>query len=97
MEKLQKDFLLEGLGYEFKFHLVRWRNVCEPFQNGELGFRNLVFFNQALLGKWLWQYALEREALWRRVIDNKYGSMCLGGGGVGWCSNKVKGPYGVCL
>ena len=43
----------------------------------------MVLFNQALLGKWLWRYALEREALWRRVIDNKYGSICVGEGGGG--------------
>lgn len=85
IEKLQRDFLWGGLGDEFKYHLVSWRNVCEPLQNGGLGIQNLVLFNQALLGKWLkwlWQY-VEREAPWRRVIDFKYGSL-RGGGGVGF-------------
>ena len=36
------------------------------------------FLNQALMGKWLWRYALEREALRRRVIDTKYGSIWWG-------------------
>ena len=35
---------------------------------------NLIMFNGALLGKWLWRYGHEREALWRRVIHCKYGS-----------------------
>ena len=40
-----------------------------------LGALNLVLFNKSLLGKWLWRYAMERNALWRRVIDTKYGSL----------------------
>ena len=91
IEKLQRDFLWGVLGDEFKYHLVSWRNVCEPLQNGGLGVRNLVLFNQALLGNWLWRY-VEREALWRRVIDTKCGSLW-----GGWCSNSVQGPYGFCL
>jgi hypothetical protein len=25
------------------------------------------------MGKWLWRFALERDALWRKVMDIKYG------------------------
>ena len=59
------------------------------FQYGGLGIRNVVGFNKALLGKWLW--SKESEALWRKVIDAKYGSMW------GWCSKMPRGPYGVSL
>ena len=48
---------------EFKFHLVKWSTICPPIQYNGLGFRNLIKFNQALLGKWLWQYATDTEAL----------------------------------
>jgi hypothetical protein len=51
---------------------------------------NFDQFNRALLGKWLWRYAMEREALWRLVIEAKYESMR-----GGWCSNEVMGTYGV--
>jgi hypothetical protein len=52
--------------------------------------RNLVLFNRALMGKWLWRYATERGALWRRVVDAKYDSLS-----GGWCSKEVGGSYGV--
>ena len=92
IEKIQRDFLWEGMGGEFKYHLVNWDRVCTPIQCGGLGIRNLVTFNQALLGKWLWRYATEREALWRKIVELKYGSMR-----GGWCSTIVQGTYGTSL
>ncbi len=58
-----------------------------------LAVRSFVMFNNALLGKWLWKFELERDALWCRVIVKKYGSE--GGGGL--LSGLVGGPYGVSL
>ena len=92
IEKLQRDFLWVGLDDEPKFHLVPWKRVCEPLMSGGLGIRNLTMFNQALLRKWLWRYALEPESLWRRVIDSKYGSMW-----GGWYSQIGTQAYGVSL
>jgi hypothetical protein len=90
LERLQRNFLWGGINEENKFHLVNWSVVCSPLQNGGLGFRNLCRFNQALLGKWLWHFATERDALWRKVVEVKYGSMA-----GGWCTNQVMGTYGV--
>ena len=59
---------------------------------GGLGIRWLGNFNSTLLGKWLWRYGLETDALWRRVIEAKYGNI-LGD----WCTKKVTSPYGVNL
>jgi len=42
------------------------------------------------LGKWMWRFAQEREALWRSVIDVKYGSVR-----GRWCSLPAAGSYGV--
>jgi hypothetical protein len=38
----------------------------------------------------MWRYGLEREALWRSVIEVKYESLR-----GGWCSSEVVGTYGV--
>jgi hypothetical protein len=43
--------------------------------------RNMLQFNRAMLGKWLWRFATERDALWRRLVDIKYDSIR-----GGWCS-----------
>jgi hypothetical protein len=65
-------------------------SIFSPLQYGGLGVRNLIKFNQALLGKWLWHYAMGREALWRVVVEAKYDSL-----NRGWCSKEVAGPFGV--
>jgi hypothetical protein len=43
------------------------------------------------LGKWLWRYAIDSEALWSKVIKEKYEK------DGGWCSKEVSGPFGVGL
>uniref|UniRef100_A0A2N9G249 Reverse transcriptase domain-containing protein n=1 Tax=Fagus sylvatica TaxID=28930 RepID=A0A2N9G249_FAGSY len=92
IEKLQRDFLWGGMGDEHKYHLMNWQQICTPLQNRGLGIRNLLIFNKALLGKWSWRYGTDLEALWRRVVDSKYGSQW-----GGWCSHRVHVPYGVGL
>jgi hypothetical protein len=92
IEKLQQDFLWGGLGEEFKYHLVSWVKVCTPILEGGLGIRNLVLFNRALLGKWLWRFGMERDAWWRVAVDSKYG--CMWGG---WCSREIVRAFGVGL
>ncbi|XP_059436099.1 uncharacterized protein LOC132169027 [Corylus avellana] len=90
IEKLQHNFLWGGIGEEFKYHLVKWSQICTPIMEGGLGIRNLLVFNCALLGKWLWRYRSERDAWWRVVVDAKYGSLW-----GGWCSVEPGGTCGV--
>jgi hypothetical protein len=92
IEKIQRDFLWGGMGDEKKLHLVSWNQVCRPLRAGGLGIRNIFKFNKALLGKWLWRYATEREALWYKVIKEKYEEQ-----DGGWCSKEVSGTFGVGL
>ena len=66
--------------------------MCQPVHLGGLGIRNLRIFNKALLGKWLWRFGNEREALWRLAIVAKYGDQH-----GGWSSRELLGPNGVSL
>jgi hypothetical protein len=72
--------------------MVSWSKVCNPISEGGLGIRNLVMFNWALLGKWLWRYGIEREAWWKIVVDSKFGSLW-----GGWCSLELVGVFRVGL
>ncbi len=51
LEKLQRDFLWNGMGDQPKLHLVNWAKISKPIQSDGLGVKNLQSFNQALLGK----------------------------------------------
>ncbi|RVW41391.1 hypothetical protein CK203_095197 [Vitis vinifera] len=61
-----------------------------PKEKGGLGLRKLALLNKALLGKWVWRFACDKENLWKKVISVKYGQ-----GGLGWRTNKANGTFGV--
>ncbi|RVW34286.1 putative ribonuclease H protein [Vitis vinifera] len=92
LEKIQRDFLWGGGTLAHKPHLVRWNLVCLEKRKGGLGVRNLSLMNNALLCKWNWRFANERDALWRSVISLKYGVE-----EGGWCTRDVMGRNGVGL
>ena len=54
--------------------------------------RKVRLFNETFLGKWLCRVGIEKAALWRQVIEEKYGSIW-----GGWCTRSVNGPCGVGL
>ena len=92
IEKIQRNFLWGFTEEVDKFHLVKWEVICSPYSHGGLAIKNLRKFNEALLGKWLWRFGTEREALWRKVVMAKYGSM-----DGGWMSKVPTGPHGFGL
>ena len=49
-----------------KGHLIQF--IC-GYEDLGLGIRKIRLFNIALLGKWLWRFGIEKDALWRQVID----------------------------
>lgn len=89
LEKIRRDFLWDDFDGSPKFQLMNWKKVCRSLDKGGLGVQSLNLMNRALLGKWLWRFDEERDALWRCLISVKYGEDPLG-----WMSNNPTGPYG---
>ncbi|RVX12326.1 putative ribonuclease H protein [Vitis vinifera] len=58
-------------------------------EKGDLGIRKIDLLNKALLGKWIWRFALEKEILWKKVIGVKCHE------GFGWRTNEARGMFGV--
>ncbi|RVX22279.1 hypothetical protein CK203_001562 [Vitis vinifera] len=52
--------------------------------------KSLSILNKALLCKWSWRFAIEREAFWNQVIKGKYGEEQ-----GGWSSKEARGGYGM--
>ncbi|KAL6331568.1 hypothetical protein AAG906_011508 [Vitis piasezkii] len=73
LEKIQRDFLWGGGVLEKRPHLVKWVVVCSYKKKGGLGIRNLSILNRALLCKWSWRFAVERESFWKLIISRKEG------------------------
>lgn len=55
--------------------MVKWEAVTLNKKQGGLGIKNLNMQNVCLLQKWLWRFGIEDMALWRKLIDEKYGSL----------------------
>jgi hypothetical protein len=55
-----------------KWHLANWDSLsmCKSF--GGIGIPNLRDINICLLGSWLKRYNLDKDKLWKQVIDDKY-------------------------
>jgi hypothetical protein len=84
LECLQIDFLWDGPSGEFEMHLVNWKIICSPIPRGGLGIENIMLFNKALVGKWLWRFGQEENSLWRWVTVMKYGIQR-----GGWCLKEA--------
>ncbi|RVW49857.1 LINE-1 reverse transcriptase-like [Vitis vinifera] len=65
-------------------------NLAKNKTKGGLGIRKLALLNKALLGKWIWRYASDKDNLWKQVIKVKYGQEDFG-----WRPKKTMGAVGV--
>ena len=73
IESLRRNFLWQGNKIEKSYNLVKWMVVQQCKRYGGLGVRNLKVHNNSLLTKWLWRYNLEDQALWKELVQHKYG------------------------
>ena len=70
---IQRSFLWSGNSSKKDMPLVAWDIITLPKHLGGLGLGNLHHKNTALLFKWIWRFLNEPNALWRQVVQGKYG------------------------
>ncbi|KAG5617531.1 hypothetical protein H5410_017355 [Solanum commersonii] len=76
LDKLRRDFLWHDSKEGGGINLVNWQTTQLTKEQGGLAIRNLRLQNTSLLMmKWLWTptYNCEDQALWKEVIQCKYG------------------------
>jgi hypothetical protein len=73
-DKHRNRFFWEGQGNKRKYHLVAWKEICKPKDQGVLGVMNTKLMNQALMLKWIWRmFSGENEnLLWLKLLRAKY-------------------------
>ena len=59
---------------ERKIAWISWEKCCSAKEKRGLGLKNIETFNTALIGKWLWRALIEKDSLWVKVLEAKYGS-----------------------
>ena len=82
-DKQRSGFLWSGQQGKKNYHLVNWKTVCLPKDQGGLGVLDLKIMNIALLAKWLWKLFNEK-GLWQSFLHAKYLSKTT----FGLCSQK---------
>jgi hypothetical protein len=55
-----------------KIHWINWKKNCKQKQDGGIGFRDLSFFNEALLAKQGWRLLTNPQSLVATVLKAKY-------------------------
>ena len=66
--------------------------MCTDKSKGGIGIKSFSKMNKALLSKWSWRFANERNSLWRKVICSKFGESF-----GGWHTSDIRGSYGTSL
>ena len=72
LDKLNRNFFWGTTDEKRKIHLVGWNKILKSKEEGGLGIQALKGKNIAMLAKLNWRILQEKEALWAKVILNKY-------------------------
>ncbi|XP_026416677.1 uncharacterized protein LOC113312133 [Papaver somniferum] len=73
LEKVMRNLLWNEKDGRKKMHYAKWTALTRKKKYGGLQIKNLKKMNQALLCKWSWRFFTEEDALWRKIVAEKYG------------------------
>ncbi|XP_026410707.1 uncharacterized protein LOC113305930 [Papaver somniferum] len=75
LERIIRNFLWGSSTSVKRRSWVSWSRVNLPKSRGGVGVKKLQLINKALHAKWIWRYGSEKTALWRRIINQKFGGI----------------------
>ncbi|XP_026400308.1 uncharacterized protein LOC113296197 [Papaver somniferum] len=73
LENIMRRFLWGSSDTSKKRSWVAWSKANISKTNGGIGIKKLKLVNKALHCKWIWRYGKEKDALWRKLIFEKFG------------------------
>nr|KYP48155.1 Putative ribonuclease H protein At1g65750 family [Cajanus cajan] len=71
--RLQWNFLWGHMRDHKKVAWISWDRVCRSKNQGGLGIKDIILFNESLLGKWRWNLFHDSNSLWVKLLESKYG------------------------
>ncbi|XP_057249110.1 uncharacterized protein LOC130590639 [Beta vulgaris subsp. vulgaris] len=72
ISRICRAFLWSGEYFSQKPGLIAWERVCTPKNSGGLGFRDVIIWNQASLGKYVWAISSKQDSIWLKWIHSVY-------------------------
>ncbi|KAL5783292.1 hypothetical protein ACOSP7_008321 [Xanthoceras sorbifolium] len=72
IQKLCADFWWGSSKEKRKMHWFSWKRMCQPKNEGGMGFREFQAFNKAMLAKQGWRILNDPSSLLSRVLKAKY-------------------------
>jgi hypothetical protein len=69
--KIQRRFFWQGRHFTRKYHMIKWKFICRPKENGGLGIFFLEIMNISLLCKWWWKIE-SSQGPWKDIVHAKY-------------------------
>lgn len=70
--KVLKFFLWSGQVYSQRSELVVWEKLCCDKKEGGLGFKDIVMWNIAFMGRYVWGIVTKKDNVWIRWVDVVY-------------------------
>lgn len=71
-DKVQSRFFWQGESGKLKYHMVRWRDICMPKDQGGISITSTRRMNLCLMMKWIWRIIQGEGGLWLDLIKAKY-------------------------